>query len=305
MNTIARKDFLVQSTLLVSGAMVGLSFTNKSKKPLMSFSTLGCPAWSFTQITSFAKQHGYQGLEMRGILKQLYLPKCPEFASASAIKSTCQEMADKQLQFVDLGSSCNLHFAEGAERQKNIDEGKRFLDLAAAINCPNVRVYPNKFPKEQSKQQTMDLITKGLLELAQYAKDMKVKVLMETHGEVVHYADLKNIMEAAHHPQVGLIWDIANMWLDTGEAPEDAYKALKPYIHHTHIKDAAKKEGKLDFRFLGEGEVPIFQAMDLLVKNGYKGYFSFEWEKLWHPEIPEPELALADFTVKMKKHFGI
>ena len=304
MKKIARKNFLFQSSLLMTGAMAGMSFTIKGKKPLMSFSTLGCPAWNFTQITSFAKQHGYQGLEMRGILKELYLPKCPEFASASAIKNTMQEMADKQLQFVDLGSSCNLHFAEGAERQKHLDEGKRFLDLAAAINCPNVRVYPNKFPKDQTKQQTMDLITKGLLELADYAKGMKVKVLMETHGEVVHYSDLKNIMESAHHPQVGLIWDIANMWLDTGETPEDAYKALKPYIHHTHIKDAAKKDGKLDFRFLGEGEVPIFQAMDLLVKDGYKGYFSFEWEKLWHPEIPEPELALADFTVKMKKHFG-
>jgi len=304
MKQIARKEFLVQSGLLLSGTMVGMSFTNKVKKPLLSFSTLGCPAWNFTQITSFAKAHGYQGLEMRGILKELYLPKCPEFASASAIKTTLQEMADKQLQFVDLGSSCNLHFAAGTERQKNIDEGKRFLDLAAAINCPNVRVYPNKFPKEQTKQQTMDLITQGLVELADYAKGMKVKVLMETHGEVVHYADLEAIMKAAHHPQVGLIWDIANMWLDTGEDPKQVYAALKPYIYHTHIKDAAKKDGKLDFRFLGEGEVPIYQGMELLIKDGYKGYFSFEWEKLWHPEIPEPELALADFPVKMQKHFG-
>ncbi|OZA59554.1 MAG: xylose isomerase, partial [Sphingobacteriales bacterium 39-40-5] len=262
------------------------------------------PAWNFTQITNFAKAHGYQGLEMRGILKELYLPKCPEFASASAIKTTLQEMADKQLHFVDLGSSCNLHFAAGAERLKNIDEGKRFLDLAATINCPNVRVFPNKFPKDQTKQQTLDLITQGLLELADYAKGMKVKVLMETHGEVVHFADLESIMKAANHPQVGLIWDIANMWLDTGEDPKQVYAALKPFIHHTHIKDAAKKEGKLDFRFLGEGEVPIYQGMELLIKDGYKGYFCFEWEKLWHPEIPEPELALADFPVKMQKHFG-
>lgn len=304
MKTIARKDFLLQSALVMTGAMAGMSFTNKVKKPLLSFSTLGCPAWNFSQITSFAKAHGYSGLEMRGILKELYLPKCPEFASATAIKNTLQEMADKQLQFVDLGSSCNLHFAEGAERQKNLDEGKRFLDLAAAIHCPNVRVYPNKFPKEQTKQQTMDLISKGLVELAEYAKGMKVKVLMETHGEVVHYADLESIMKAANHPQVGLIWDIANMWLETGEDPKQVYAALKPYIHHTHIKDAAKKDGKLDFRFLGDGEVPIYQGMELLINDGYKGYFSFEWEKLWHPEIPEPELALADFPKKMQKHFG-
>ena len=29
----------------------------------------------------------------------------------------------------------------------------------------------------------------------------------------------------------------------------------------------------------------------MLVKNDYKGYYCFEWEKKWHPEIEEPELS--------------
>jgi hypothetical protein len=49
--------------------------------------------------------------------------------------------------------------------------------------------------------------------------------------------------------------------------------------------------------------VPIFEAIDALAKSGYKGYYSFEWEKLWHPEILEPEVALADYPKAMKKHF--
>jgi hypothetical protein len=56
---------------------------------------------------------------------------------------------------------------------------------------------------------------------------------------------------------------------------------------------------------LGEGNLPIFTAIDALYHGGYKGYYSFEWEKLWHPEIAEPELALADYPTKMKAHFGI
>ena len=54
---------------------------------------------------------------------------------------------------------------------------------------------------------------------------------------------------------------------------------------------------------MGKGEVPIFQAIDILYKGGYKGYYSFEWEKLWHPEIDEPEIALADYPKTMKQHF--
>jgi hypothetical protein len=38
-------------------------------------------------------------------------------------------------------------------------------------------------------------------------------------------------------------------------------------------------------------------------RDGYKGYYSFEWEKLWHPEIAEPAIALAHYPGAMKKLF--
>ena len=55
---------------------------------------------------------------------------------------------------------------------------------------------------------------------------------------------------------------------------------------------------------MGKGEVPIFEAIDILYKDGYKGYYSFEWEKLWHPDIDEPEIALADYPKAMMQHFS-
>jgi predicted xylose isomerase-like sugar epimerase len=29
---------------------------------------------------------------------------------------------------------------------------------------------------------------------------------------------------------------------------------------------------------------------------GYKGFYCFEWEKLWHPDIEDPETAIADYA---------
>ena len=69
------------------------------------------------------------------------------------------------------------------------------------------------------------------------------------------------------------------------------------------MKDAIKEEGKLRYTFLGKGQVPVFEGIDLLARDKYKGYYSFEWEKLWHPEIADPELALADYPKAMKAHF--
>lgn len=300
MQTISRKEFMQSTAVLLAAIVAGQSFSVKRPQLRLSFSTLGCPDWTFQQIIDFAAAHGYQGIELRGILKQLDLPQCPEFSSPQNITDTVKRMKAKQLSFADLGSSCNLHLADPVKRKENLDGARRFIDLAQQIACPYVRVFPNNFPKEQEKQATIALIVKGLQELGDYAKGKNVRVLMETHGEVVYSEDLLNIMQQVNHPQTGLIWDIANMWTVTKEAPAAVYKKLKPYIFHTHIKDAKLVNGEPQYTFLGKGEVPVFEAIDLLQKGGYKGFYSFEWEKLWHPELAAPELAFADYAEVMR-----
>ncbi len=302
MKQVNRKEFLQSAGILLAAAVSGSGFSVEGQ-PLLSFSTLGCPDWPFEKIMNFAVQHGYQGLELRGIQREMDLPKSREFVTKQARKQTVKTMKQNGLQFVGLGSSATLHFAAATQRQKNLDEGRRFIDLAADINCPFVRVFPNNFPKDQERQQTIDLITKGLLELADHAKGSKVVVLMETHGDLVKAADLEMIMQGAAHPHTGLVWDISNMWTITKEPPTEVYKQLKKYIRHVHVKDATLREGKLQYKLLGQGEVPIFEGIDVLLQDGYKGFYSFEWEKLWHPEILEPEIALADYPVKMRAHF--
>ncbi len=297
-----RRAFLQSTALLLTAAVAGSSFDLIRKTPKLSFSTLGCPDWPFEKIVDFAVAHGYQGLEIRGLLRQLDLTKCKEFNTEENRKVTIKRMQDSGLHFVGLGSSATLHFAGATERQKNLDEGRRFIDLAQEINCPYVRVFPNNFPKDQERVATLDLITKGLLALADHAKGSKVSVLMETHGDLVKTDDLLTIMGATRHKHTGLVWDISNMWTITKEPPVEVYQKLAKYIRHTHIKDAKLVDGKLQYTLLGKGEVPIFAAIDKLMQSGYSGYYSFEWEKLWHPEIAEPEVAFADYPNAIRDH---
>lgn len=41
--------------------------------------------------------------------------------------------------------------------------------------------------------------------------------------------------------------------------------------------------------------------MKTLTQNGYEGYLSFEWEKKWHPELPDASEAFPAFIQYM--HF--
>jgi sugar phosphate isomerase/epimerase len=302
MKLVSRKKFLLSGLSLIS--LPSLLSLKKETSIKLSFSTLGCPDWSFDKIIDFAREHQYSGIEVRGILHQMDLPLVPEFSSSEAISNTMKKMSDHGLKFVDLGSSCALHFPKGDERTKNLDEGKRFIDLAAKLNCPYIRVFPNQIPKDRDRQETLNLIIDGLKELGAYASNSSVTVLLESHGELIYKKDLLYVMEGAASPHVGLVWDVCNMWIVTKEPPEEVYASLKTYIHHTHIKDLKIENGKEEYVLIGTGIVPIFQAIDLLYKNNYPGYYSFEWEKLWHPEILDPQIALADYPMAIKKHFG-
>ncbi|MDO6433814.1 sugar phosphate isomerase/epimerase family protein [Flavitalea sp. BT771] len=309
----SRRDFLKAGAGLLG--LSGLSTLSFRKQPLLSFSTLGCPDWTFPAIMDFATKNGYSGVEVRGILREMDLVKCPEFSNAENIAATLRQMEDHQLKFVNLGSSAELHLADAAARQRNLDEGRRFIDLAHQLRCPYIRVFPNRLPKEQDQNATIGLITKGLLELGEHARNSGVTVLMETHGDLVETAVLEQIMQGASGPNTGLIWDIFNMWSITKEPPAEVYPKLKKYIRHTHIKDGKTigghmenrkmVDGKEQYLLLGQGESPIFEAIGLLYKDGYPGFYSFEWEKLWHPEIAEPEVALADYPKAMKKFFRL
>ena len=299
-----RRTFLGNTAILAAAAMSSWAFNFIKKNPRLSFSTLACPDWSFKEIIDFAIDHKYQGIEVRGLLRQMDLLQCPEFKTATSRQSTVQLMQDRDLRFVGLGSSATLHFAGILHRQKNLDEGKRYIDLAQQIGCPYVRVFPNNFPEDQERSQTIDLIGRGLLELAEHAKGSTVNVLMETHGDLVRANDLLNIMKAVSHEHAGLLWDVSNMWTITKEPPAEVYKKLKNYILHTHIKDARIAYGKLQYTLIGEGDVPVFEAIDELLNDNYEGYYSFEWEKLWHPELAKPEIALSHYPKTMRRYFS-
>ena len=67
---------------------------------------------------------------------------------------------------------------------------------------------------------------------------------------------------------------------------------------HVHIKDHTA-ENKLVL--LGQGIIPLQNAFTALKKMKYDGYVSLEWEKMWHPEIEDPEVAFPQAISYMRR----
>jgi sugar phosphate isomerase/epimerase len=290
-----RRAFLETSAGLMALAALNPLFKENKKSEKLAFSTLGCPDWSLKKIVDCSVENGYKGFEIRGLAGEMDLPKCPEFNKTN-LPASLRLIKDNDIKIINLGSSANLHFAQEDKRKSNLDDAKRFIDLAEQLECPFVRVFPDDLPPDQSVEQTLDLIISGLVTLGEYAKGSNVTILLESHGKVVYKDMLLKIMAGANHPKVGLIWDFFNMWVVTKESPKEVFDALGKYIKHVHIKDANLVDGKPAYCLIGQGVAPLREAMDSLKRSNYKGYYSFEWEKKWHPEIQDPEIAFPHFA---------
>src|SRR3989442_11726396 len=139
-------------------------------------------------------------------------------------------------------------------------------------------------------------IARGLRELGDYARPKGVTVLIESHGDFTDSPTLLEIIQRADSPAVALLWDARHTFGSGKEAPEDAVRQLGRYIRHTHLKDSVAAGNDRRYVLTGTGEGPVKRQIAALVKIGYRGVYSFEWEKRWHPEIKEPEVAFAQYA---------
>ena len=298
MPKILRRQFL--QTASAAAVFPGIMMSKSAKKLPIAVSTLGCPKWDWNTIVRNTSQWGYSALELRGIQDQMDLPKCPEFMG-DRLKGTIADLSAAGLTISDLGASAQMHEPDPVKRAKHMDEAKRFIDLAHQLNTPYVRVFPNQYIQGEDHKVTIDRISSGLRELGEYAKGSGVSVIIESHGEFTHAADVLAIVQGAGMQNVGFLWD-AHHTCVSGEKPAYTYDVVGKYVRHTHLKDSvpeAAKPGERHYVLLGKGEIPVKETVRVLVQHNYKGFYCFEWEKRWHPDIDEPDVAFPQYAKMM------
>jgi sugar phosphate isomerase/epimerase len=272
-----------------------LRASSRPKRYPIAFSTLGCPAWTWKQILEEAERLGYAALELRGVAGEMDLPKVPEFSPAR-LADTRRELSGRGLVVSDLGASARMHEKDPAAREKNFDEGRRFIDLAQAMGVKYVRMFPDQVPKGEAREDVTRRIIEGFQVMAAHAKPAGVVVLVESHGDYTNSKDLAQILGGVGSDAFAFLWDAHHTFVAGKEQPADTYTALKRWVRHTHLKDSRPDGADRRYVLTGTGEVPVKDQVRVLAAGGYTGYYCLEWEKKWHPEIEEPEIAFPHFA---------
>ena len=256
-------------------------FTNPPAR--IAFSTLAFPGATLASAVSLGRRWGYAGVELRLIDGELIDPRMPAPARAQ-VKQTVTEAG---LPVVAVDSSIRL---TGDDPGPDLC---RFLELASDWESPLVRVFGGTLAADRvQRQEQLRAAARVLDSCVPLARRLGVAIGVETHDDFSASSVVASLLAMADPEWVGAVWDSHHPHR-VGESPADVYANLGRRILLAQVKDARRTpDGDWDLVLLGEGEVPVRQMLGLLASGGYQGWISVEWEKRWHPEIAEPEVAL-------------
>jgi sugar phosphate isomerase/epimerase len=183
--------------------------------------------------------------------------------------------------------------ASPVERQGNVDELRRYADLAAEVGAQYVRTFLGELPEGTILDSSIyENISVCLNTAAQHASSAGVIIAVEPHDDFVRSDDVFPVFRRVQSPQaLRVIWDIGNAYA-AGENPAEGFELLKDHLAYVQVKDGKGRRSSWQLCRLGQGDLPLNQAFDLLMAGNYQGALSVEWEYAWHPELDPPETAL-------------
>ena len=233
-----------------------------------------------------AKNWGFTGLEY---VSQLYYPSLEK---ANFSPAAMQEFVDKcNAEAKKHGMANVLIMVDGQgalaavdanERKEAVENHFKWVDAAAAMGCHSIRVnLQGAMEHEAWEAAAVD----GLTQLASYAKDKNINVIVENHGGPSSNASwLATVMEKVAMPNCGTLPDFGNFCVrrENGSYYESA--CVEEYDKYQGVEELmpfAKAVSAKSYGFDGDGnetKIDYPKMMQIVKKAGYSGFVGVEYE---------------------------
>ena len=262
----------------------------------ISFSTIACPDYSWVDIYSMAKDLGFDGIEIRGMGDDFAAYKAMPFTEANRPK-TMAKLKALNIEIPCLSSGCCLKFKE--KEAETIAELTEYCKLAQQINAPYIRVLADL---EAAPNGEVDdaYVAEQLKKLAPIAAQYDVTLLVETNGVYSDTHRLRALLDSVNSHKIAALWDMHHPYRFAGESPEQTVANLGELIKYVHIKDSVMENGKVVYKMMGEGDLPIQKMIEALQYIQYTGYVSLEWVKLWMPNLLDAGVVFPQYAEFMR-----
>lgn len=229
---------------------------------------------TLADFVSDCAKFGLEGTE----LTSYYFPKSisPEF-----LRQLARQCFRLGLDISGTAIGNDFGHPPGEERKKQIDAAKQWIDYAATLGAPVIRIFAGSAKKDVLPAQSHSLMVGAIEECCDYAGQRGIHLALENHGGPT--ADAEGLLK--------FVRDVQSPWfgvnLDTGNFhSDDVYGELErvaPYALNVQVKVVVSgpggKKAPADYKRLAK----------MLRATGYRGYIALEFEEAGDPREECPK----------------
>ena len=247
-----RRSFLKQNlrgaSLALAGALGGRhsrEFVNSSSYPpsrspetaprfklgLVTYQL--AQSWDIDTIINNCEAALFEGVELRTTHRHGVEPSISKQRRAEVRK----RFEGSRVRLVSLGSTCEYESPDPDIVKRNIEETRKFCELAHDLDCMGVKVRPNGFPPGSDHAKVLEQIGQALNQCGDIARDLGVEIWLEVHGEETERPpNIRRIMEVCNHSSVGICWNSNDNDIVEGSV-RPSFELLKPWLRSCHINE--------------------------------------------------------------------
>lgn len=262
----------------------------------LSFSTNGWNGFSFGEYCDTAKELRFAGIELHDLSQEVFSGENGALC-AENLERTKRMLREQELYISCVDSTCNL--SEGDKEEENVKTIEKYIRTASQLSCPYVRLYARESDRPNEEEDA--LIVSVLKKVLPLAVKEGVTLLIETAGIYADSARLCAVLNEFADDNLCALWDIHHT-CEHSETPEETIKNLGAYVKHVHIKDSYKENGKVFYSLMGEGDLPIAEAINALRSINYNGFLSLELNPEWMDEdLADADIVFPHFVSYMRR----
>lgn len=274
-----------------------------------AFSTVACPEWTLARVARAAAEYGYSGVELRTFGSGSTQVACdPALTAPEKVRGLFRESG---AEIACLATSVALDEAVSppvigrviGDYERSVRAAKEAIELAAALECPFVRVFAFEVQGRETRKSAMGRIRDRLKLTVDAARNTGVKVVVENGGSFCRASDLLELFDGVASSLLGASYSMA-VAADAGEDPVEGARALADRLWVAKIKD---RDGDLHPCPPGDAHatLPSREFVRGLVASGFRGWVVFEWDRLWLPGLDVPEVILPQVARRLFEWAGL
>lgn len=253
-----------------------------------AFSSLGCGENELQEVMAIGQRHDIPCVELRTLGGMVDLPGY--FAARYAVpEKLANLMESTSVRIVSLGTSLRLIGNTAESREAFL----RYVPWAEACGASTLRVFDGGASGSADEIESARSTLRWWQE-RRADSGWKVDIAIETHDAFAIEENLLRFLDGDVQCQV--LWDAHHTWRKGGADPVRTWAIVRDNVRHIHVKDSvasAQKPAGYAYVLPGDGEFPMSALLSALRADGYDGLLSLEWERHWHPELPQLDAALS------------